>query len=162
MMRHPLFNPNDILSNTIVQATREIMQTNKLWVEWDENQRLEFVVLDYLMRHPQNGRIDYSMLHHNNAANKMEAPVRPDDPAHFRCSRQSFDRAAVLRLWWDSRNHNARRPGAALDGLTATPLLPRLPILPILLTATPRKSRRCLPGRRSGRRPCAPALHWTG
>ena len=33
MMRHPLFNPNDILSNTIVQATREIMQTNKLWVE---------------------------------------------------------------------------------------------------------------------------------
>ena len=69
------------------------------------------------------------MLHHNNAANKMEAPVRPDDLAHFRCSRQSFDRAAVLQLWWDSRNHNARRPGAALDGLTATPLLPRLPIL---------------------------------
>jgi len=53
MMRHPLFNPNDILSNTIVQATREIMQTNKLWVEWDENQRLEFVVLDYIMRHPE-------------------------------------------------------------------------------------------------------------
>ena len=52
-MRHPLFDPNDILSNTIVQATREIMHTYNLWVEWDENQLLEFVVLDYIMLHPE-------------------------------------------------------------------------------------------------------------
>jgi len=51
MMRHPLFDPNDILS---AQATRDFtMHTNNLWVEWDENQRLEFVVLDYIMWHPE-------------------------------------------------------------------------------------------------------------
>ena len=67
MMRHPLFDPNDIRSDTIVHLLRRLerpfaetaMHTYNLWEEGDGNQRLEFVVLDYLevfreiMRHPE-------------------------------------------------------------------------------------------------------------
>ena len=67
MARHPLFDPKDIRSETIVHLLRRLerpfaetaMQTYNLWQEGDGNQRLEFVVLDYLevfreiMRHPE-------------------------------------------------------------------------------------------------------------
>ena len=36
-----------------------------------------------------------------NAEYRMEAPVRPYISAHFLCSRQSFNRAAFLRFWWE-------------------------------------------------------------
>jgi len=67
MMRHPLFDPKDIRSETIVHLLRRLerpftetaMYTYNLWEEGDGNQRLEFVVLDYLelfreiMRNPE-------------------------------------------------------------------------------------------------------------
>ena len=56
MVRHPLFDPKDIRSETIVHLFRRLerpfaetaMHTYNLWQEGDGNQRLEFVVLDYL------------------------------------------------------------------------------------------------------------------
>ena len=67
MARHPLFDPKDIRSETIVHLLRRLerpfaetaMQTYNLWQEGDGNQRLELVVLDYLevfreiMRNPE-------------------------------------------------------------------------------------------------------------
>ena len=65
MMRHPLFNVSDIRSETIVHLLRKLERpfaetaVVKLWKEGDGNQRLEFVMRDYLevfretMRDPQ-------------------------------------------------------------------------------------------------------------
>ncbi len=67
MARHPLFDPSDISSETIVHLLRRLerpfkqtaMHTYNLWQEGDGNQRLELVVLDYLevfreiMRNPE-------------------------------------------------------------------------------------------------------------
>ena len=67
MARHPLFDPKDIRSETIVHLLRRLerpfketaMHTYNLWQEGDGNQRLELVVLDYLelfreiMRNPE-------------------------------------------------------------------------------------------------------------
>ena len=67
MIRHQHFDPNDIRSDTIVHLLRRLerpfaetaIHIYNLWEEGDGNQRLEFVVLDYLelfreiMRNPE-------------------------------------------------------------------------------------------------------------
>ena len=46
----------------------------------------------------------------------MEAPVRLDVSARFRCSRQSFDRAAILQLLVGA--HTEKLPDGAAVGVT--------------------------------------------
>ena len=55
-LRHPRFDPKDLRSETIVHLLRRferpfketVMHTYNLWMEGDGNQRLDFVVRDYL------------------------------------------------------------------------------------------------------------------